>query len=106
MLYWPMMIQPPSVGTTDQLASNIIQPSPNHKANARAIPAMTVIALLCQALNKFTRIQPTMPVSARGGGRICGAISWGLVDILQFAVNRLCRLYRLPIKEKVRLIAR
>ena len=44
-MYWPMMMRPPNVGTTVQLASRRIQPSPNHRANARAIIAMIVMAL-------------------------------------------------------------
>ena len=51
-----------------------------------------------QELNRLARIQPTAPVSERGGGILAG--DWLIAeDIAYDPTNLMCLLYRLPISE-------
>ena len=103
MLYWPMTSRPPNSETTDQSASLRTQLRPNHTASTTVVPAMAVRSPSYHVPNRFARAQPAAP-TLRGGGLT--SVSLYSLAIHQPPVKRMCRLYRLPINDQVRLMAR
>ena len=59
----------------------------------------TVSAPLYQEPSRLARIQPTAPISLRGGGRTGVGPDPTLAATFYPPAKRMCRLYRLPIKE-------
>ena len=68
---------------------------------------MTVKAVLYQVLKRLSRAHATGPDSGRGGGSTgCTGGGWYEVAIPYPPVNRMWRLYRLPSRDQLRLMAR
>ena len=81
VLYGPMANLPPRTLITDQSASTNIHFSPNHSASITRAPPTIVSAPSNFELNRLACIQPSTPLSRRGGGNaiLCSVLA--LVDI-------------------------
>ena len=106
VLYGPIASSPPSALMTVQSAVMNIHRNPNHRAATIAASEATVSALSNRELNRLASIHPMTPTSVRGGGnRVVPSPSGAGLErggaasaMLYPPVNRMCRLYRLPIK--------
>ena len=104
-MYRAMAKRPPNRAITVQSASAKTHFRPNHKASTSTAPETRVSRVLYQLLNRLACSQPMTPTSERGGSMASGLVT-GLEAINYLPTNWMRRLYMLPMRDQVRLMAR